>query len=719
MHLQPIRLSAGDDSLQTTYSSSFGVKDELKLLSGTTRVTFPALAHDKGALNGTPSSVLAATGRERSPFGSRGDPFASSIDVLNETSFTDRETEMSHLEIGLGSTSRPSETDDMEGHDAKAMQEVLLGAFPESLKHITTDEASVEALTSDNAEGATDSGYHRQFTEFVLREVHSLLLSVASANEVRLRYLLRQNVLDMEGANTKALQAAIAEESARSLSEWGDAWYQAPHPTSEVLVAVTVRPPQFAAGMLWNGCDSFLLGGTAYLQEGRVLQIRLPCSTKSMESATTSPSTGASQANCDAGSRGGDGGNGQKCAVRLLLREFISVSKVGMGSMMQTFSLIPEHVSVKVTRNQTLQYGLIQTVLDQCAPGAVSRAFSLQMLLPTNLRCGIKLPLLEVAKEPCAASNRTAEGAPTGDGELQSKEIEEGHSLSMTQRPSFITDKLGPISAKVFKRQPLGNEAYLVYTNPKLYALVMKHSPAVLTANTNAIREYLKYSQRLRFQRLVRQLLTAVYTIQRFFRHCIAKKRRAVSCMLKRWGQLELDSREQLKKYTLAPATVDRIGFIVGSVLWQHIVTTREYKMAMLEEQFSLRRAAYRRWCAQRLEEDLAKYKTARRTSLSASLMTDLGATEKASSTACSELAGASAVQGGKVIDVTLGRSHHRWISNWECVLHARFGWYIDPEELLQESHRRLLISLRNSILTMADVQEEMKKKAKIALVPL
>ncbi|RNF11928.1 hypothetical protein TraAM80_00623 [Trypanosoma rangeli] len=719
LRLQPIYPQVADDSQQPTHLFGVGNKDESKLVSGTTRVTFPALAHDQEMPSGTLNSMLAITSRERWSFGGHGDPFCSSISIPNEGLFMDRDMEVPLLEVGLGSTSRRSETDDTEGQDAKVMQNVLLSAFPESLKHITTDEASVEALTSENAESATDSGYHRQFTEFALREVYFLLMSAASANEVRLRYLLRQNTMDMDELNSKSIQAAIMEESTRSLSEWSDAWYQTPHPKSEVLTAVTVRPPQFVAGMLWNGSDSFLLGGTAYLQEGRILQIRLQCGNRSTESASTSPTNGGSFVTSDNACRGGDGCSGQKCQVRLLLREFISVSKVGMGSMVQTFSLIPEYVPAKVTRNQTLPYDLIQAVLDMCSPGAVSRAFSLQMLLPRNLRSGNKLSAFDETTESFGVGGPTMVGCSFGDRESDSNEIDGGCTLSLTRSSSSIAHTRCSISAKRFSRQPLGNEAYLVYTNPKLYAVVMKYSPAVLTSHTNAIREYLKYSQRLRFQRQIQRLLAAVYTIQRFFRHCIAKKGRAVNRMLKRWGQLELDSREQLKKYTLSPATVDRIGFIVGSVLWQHIVTTKEYKMAILEEQFSLRRAAYRKWCAQRLEEDRAKCTSARSADISVSLVSDAGWTEKVSSTTCSETGITSTVHGGDMIDVTLGRSHHRWISKWEYVLHARFGWYIDPEELLQESHRRLLISLRSSILQMADVQEEMKKKANISLALL
>ncbi|EKG04049.1 hypothetical protein TCSYLVIO_004894 [Trypanosoma cruzi] len=717
---QPIRLPAAEETLKPTHPFLVGSKDESKFLGCTTRVTFPALSRHLVAHGKSSNSPLPEIVCERLPTVSHGDALNASAGVQNDSSSVDRASDRSLTDIYLGTSLRTTENDENEGQDAKEMQEFLLNAFPESLKHIATDEASAECLASESVEGVTDSGYHRQFTEFVLRDVYELLSRAAAAHEVRLRYLLRQNMMDMEGANSKLLEAAMIDESTRSLSEWNDVWYQVPHPANGVLVAVTVRPPRFAAGMVWNGNDSFLLGGTAFLQEGRILQIWLPFGNKSPENSKTMPVNIGNQVSFNTSVTGGAGGSCHRFQVRLLLREFLSVSKVGMGSMMQTFSLIPENVSVKVTRNQALQYELIQSVLDQCAPGAVSRAFSLQLLLPTKVRNGIILSCVDDAAGSSHGLNQTTPGSQVDDEEEQRNKPVGSRSSSVIWSLSSTLTKKGPVEAKTFRRQPLGDEAYLVYTNPKLYALVMKHSPATLTANANVIREYLQYSQRLFLYQLMKRLLAATRTIQRFFRHCIAKRERAVNRMLRLWGKLELDSRDELKKCTNACATTDRLGFIVASVLWQHVITTKEYKMAMLEEQFSLRRVAYRKWCAQRLEEDRAKLEITRKGSLSVGLMTDVKKNKKSKRASHVEVEKMPAVRGGKVVDVALLKANNQWILKWGDVIHARFGWYIDPEELLQEYHRRLLISLRNSILRMAEVQEELKKNSKtMALSPL
>ncbi|EKF32506.1 hypothetical protein MOQ_003639 [Trypanosoma cruzi marinkellei] len=712
--LQPIRLPAAEESPKPTNPHVVGSKEDSKFLGSTTRVTFPALTCQLMAYEKNYNSPLPEIVRERLPIVSHGDVLNASAGVQNDSSSVDRVSESSLMDMYFGASMRTTENDENEGQDAKEMQEFLVNAFPESLKHIATDEASVESLSSESVEGVTDSGYHRQFTEFVLRDVYELLSRAAAANEARLRSLIRQNMMEMEGANFKSFETAMIDESTRSLSEWNDVWYQAPNPANGVIVAVTVRPPRFVAGMLWNGNDSFLFGGTAFLQEGRILQIWLPFGSKSPENSKTLPVNSWNHVSCNTSITGGPGSSGQKFQVRLLLREFLSVSKVGMGSMMQTFSLIPENVSVKVTRNQALQYGLIQTVLDQCAPGAVSRAFSLQLLLPTNIRTGISLSCVDDAAGSSRGINQRTSDSEVDDEEAQRNKTDDSRS------PSSTLTRKSPLKAKTFRRQPLGDEAYLVYTNPKLYALVMKQSPATLTANANVIREYLQYSQRLFLYQLMKRLLTAIRTIQRFFRRCIAKKERAVNRMLRLWEKLELDSRDELKKYTNASATTDRVGFIVASVLWQHVVTTNEYKLAMLEEMFSSRRAAYRKWCAQRLEEDRAKLEVIRKGGFSVGLMTDVKKNKKLRRNSNVELEKMPALRGGNVVDAALLKSHNQWILKWGDVIHARFGWYIDPEELLQEYHHRLLISLRNSILRMAEVQEELKKKSRaMVLMPL
>nr|CCC52078.1 conserved hypothetical protein, fragment [Trypanosoma vivax Y486] len=270
-------------------------------------------------------------------------------------------------------------------------------------------------------------------------------------------------------------------------------------------------------------------------------------------------------------------------------------------------------------------------------------------------------------------------------------------------------------------RQPLGDEIYLRFTNPKLYAWVMQHSPQTLTFSTNIIREYLQFSQRIAFREKINRMLQATRIVQRFFRICLNRKKRAVRRMLRQWQQLEVECRMRLKKQTFGSAQMDRIDFVVSSVLWEHVVTTDDYKLKLLKELYSARRAAYFRWSAQRREEEGSNLKNAR--AARALSFSSEGSTAEAAS-----FASGDTVAAGEDCEARLQERHKAdntghvcsaWITRWRDVVHTRFGWYIDPEELLIESHRRLLISLRTTILKMKDVQAELKRRGAEETVPL
>ncbi|KEG07779.1 hypothetical protein DQ04_08851020 [Trypanosoma grayi] len=689
--LLPVALKEDDSPLP--HSATVVCRDESSSSQGPARVTFPSLVA-RAAINGDRSSSSSS---------SSGCHDDSLLDWIGG-SFPD---------VPPISSLGRSDSENDEAKDARMLQESLVKAFPESLCQIAIDEAAVEAVMSNNTAGMADTGYHRQFTEMVLREVYSLLRLTASVFEVRRTYLMQHHAVDPEGRGFKTYETLVEEESARNLSEWNDAWYHGSISANRALAAVTVRPPQFTAGMLWNGEDRFLLGGTAFVEEGRILQIPMPSNLAASELGDiNAPTNGI----------GGSGSGGEpKAQVRFLLREYISVSKEGTGCMVQSLSLIPEHVSLNVPRGQTLRYDLIQTVLHQCAPGAVTRAFSLRMLLPPAMREESELATVEDPFGSAEMCSHTQMKQTCSELDLTSLPSNENCSMDGLRSMSLTLRKRRSPKSTTAWRPPLGDELYLRFTNPKLYAWAMQHPPAVLTAHTNAIREYFHYSQRLRFRRLMKRLLRAVHIIQHFFRLCLSRKKRAMQRMLHQWRQLELDCRERLKKVTLPPTASDRIGFIVGSVLWHHILTTEEYKIAMLEELFAARRAAYRKWCMQRVDEDQLKEKLSQNYEdiRDNGILGDIGvrAFSLTYTTVAMMTTASPAMHEEQTADTTAttaavpATSHHKWIAKWGNVVHARFGWYIEPEELLQESHRRMLLSLRGSILTMAEVQAELKKK--------
>ncbi|ORC90548.1 uncharacterized protein TM35_000083460 [Trypanosoma theileri] len=729
-----------DTTAPVSTGGTSSTRDEPKAF-GSAHVTFTRAGGDTTILgsNNDESSVAttsiggggAGTGVGRDRFLSAEGFTASPSDTFSDNEESSEGSvgssfySMNHL--ALANRSDSDDDDVKDAKDAKALQESLLKAFPDSLRHIAVDEAAAEALLSNDPAGAVESGYHRQFSELVLREVHHLLTRTASTLQARKRYVMRHYTLEFDRVGPRALESMVAEESARSLSEWDSVWYHGPPDSNGgILAAVTVRPPRFTAGMLWNAEDRFLLGGTAFLEEARLLQLRLPGGSRSSVN-TTSVSLGADSSGPGktTGQEGGGGGGDQtsnlkphadnseqRTHVWFLLREYISVSKAGLGCMVQTFSIIPSHVSLNVTRSHSIHYSLIQGILEQCAPGAVTRAFPLSMLLPQSVALRANSATIGGALNTPAQCSRTqAEFAHTG---MESMFAPMDDSLSfMTTKSLFSTSPHRPSKVKHTWRQPLGDEVYLRFTNPKLYAWVIQRQPAVLTSSINIISEYIRYSQRLRFRRKMSRLLRAVRTIQRFFRVSLGRKKRAVQRMLHQWRQLELDCRERLKIHTFLPTATNRISFIVATVLWQHIVTTDQYKLSMLEEQFSARRAAYKKWCAQRTEECQAKQDTSLGVSFTFTNTPLVDSSNKemgVNNVSCSlSLSGGSKQQGAKI----MSKSHFPWISRWGDVLHARFGWYIDPEELLLESHRRMLVSLRSSILTMSEVQEELKKTCK------
>nr|CCC94198.1 conserved hypothetical protein [Trypanosoma congolense IL3000] len=610
----------------------------------------------------------------------------------------------------VGRPGLPSLTKQLAVHehvgDPKTARKHLLNAFPESLRHIAVDEvADANASPTTGAIGA-DSGYHRQFTEQTLMEIYSLLCHTASAVESRKQYLLTESPVGVALEN-KTTERIMEIECAQELTAWGDAWYRPYLSTkSGVLASVTAQPPQFKAGMLWDGSNRVLLGGTAFTEEARILPLKvshsLNCSGGWSPSLPLLVEMGGSPmyqgvenpSPYDAGS------SGPKKTVHLLLREYASLSKVRAGCIIQTFSLVSENVQLQSQRSYFLPHNQIQKVLDKCTAGAVTRAFSLQLLLSSGIQTDQNTPIL-----PNSSSGRGTDSLSCGD--RVDSLTSEHESMFNTIRSDFLMSTNTMMTSRVVKvptktRQPLGDEVYLRFTNPRLYFHVMQHSPAVLTAHTNAIREYMFYSRRLQVRRRIIIVMRSVRTLQKFFRKCLDRKKRAMKSMLRHWRKLEHQCRARLKRQTFQSASTNRISFIVGSVLWDHVVTTEDYKLKMLEELMAARRVGYLQWCSQRREENKIILEM-RRTAGSTPAQQDMRSF------------GVDAVQPPSssyaLPGISNDKSHHKWIERWMDIVHARFGWYIDPEELLQESHRRILHSLRGSILAMADVQAELKKR--------
>lgn len=95
----------------------------------------------------------------------------------------------------------------------------------------------------------------------------------------------------------------------------------------------------------------------------------------------------------------------------------------------------------------------------------------------------------------------------------------------------------------------------------------------------------------------VHEILSAIRTLQRFFRRCLAAKKRAVRRMLRIWRHLEVEARLKLQQHRPLPSSVERVDILANSVLLEKILTTRDYKIELIKEQWAARKMAYQRWC--------------------------------------------------------------------------------------------------------------------------
>ncbi|KAH8607157.1 hypothetical protein ERJ75_001443200 [Trypanosoma vivax] len=360
------------------------------------------------------------------------------------------------------------------GKDPKAAREALHEAFPESLFYITVDDMAAEAVAQGETAIVSDCGFHRQFTEQMLLDIYELIVSTSNLAEERQRFLMCSSQLEVGEADMKAYTRAATDESMRELSIYDDVWYL-PSIDSDngVLTAVTARPPEFRGGMLWNGEDKFLFDGAAFVEEARVFALRVPRDFN-LKSPTTciSPefSEGTSQVLTE------NSLQSDKVRVHLLLREFSSVSKLHLGFMVQSFTLITDLPQVNFSKNQLLQPDQIRVAISASSCGAVTRAFSLQLLLPVSMR--------HASNSVCAESHACPWRENSSDDSQREDRIPGLQSCSMffASQSGFFSGANTIMSTRSRRgrtttRQPLGDEIYLRFTNPKLYAWVMQHSP--------------------------------------------------------------------------------------------------------------------------------------------------------------------------------------------------------------------------------------------------
>lgn len=572
------------------------------------------------------------------------------------------------------------------------------------------------------------------------------------------------------------------------------AWFRAMEPPSEaqqpgeipwevrgrVLATVTELPPVYYLGMLLDPqSNRFLFQGSAFLQEARVFTVNLSdvgSENSSLNSYATSRKTGAATVAAQG---------------KFLVREYFSVSKLNEGCCVQTFSPLPLDTNPAFIKGKhyIISPEVAETLLGKTLPGAFTRAFSLFNVVArveTTPDEETELDMVHSFSSVNRKDLNSSFGSFARKKSLTSlsgmnalffprKSVEATTALNPIQKS--IMKKLMPSEARKVeprkpKRDPLAEELLLRDTHPALFDWAMSHSLEELKAPIDHIRDYLIYHRQTYSYRMLRHsFMRAVRCIQRFFRRCLAHKRRALQRMLRLWRQLEVECRARLQHYRPPPSAKERVELIASGVLIEQLVTTKEYKIKLIREMWQQRAEALHRWVGrQRTRDRISRYvrsaseyeESMRKKSVSISnqalpykeVLQRLPSRMEVSMSTCynphhqspgdarsdtkagtslrpeppakksiqwhgagkvKPSSGASKCTAGalraSMLDKIASQVTARKAREDE-EMYERFGWFIKPEVLLYESHKRLLSSLKTSVLDIEQVQHEFMRVA-------
>ncbi|CAD2217764.1 hypothetical protein AGDE_14684 [Angomonas deanei] len=460
-------------------------------------------------------------------------------------------------------------------------------------------------------------------------------------------------------------------------------------PTPLVSVAVTEEPPLLVAGMLVDPVtDRFLFQGAAFREEARVLAASVPRDTFETDLDKLNPQKRAVLRGLASRNR----------VMKLLVREYISLSEIHVNNlggrfMVQTISLLSPQADAEADRKTLLSPQKVRELLPFVQSGCVSRVFS----VPASGMTGGK---------------REEEALDGGEA----AEVPEEETAAL---PPFV----GHRESTVY-RDPMEEELALRQSNPRLLDNLLRRDPSNFVESGDKIRAAcIFYSRNVLLKRAFRQLIEAATRIQEFLRACIAKKRRACERMLRAWRLLELESKFKLMHYKPPPSSVERIDMIANNVLQQHMTTTKEDKMRIIEDLWEERRKQYRAHMhKKRYNEWVGRKVNFSDPSLAVKDIIDraqsLGGVDER------ELYDSGPTSRFRGNEGTFDEWNKRRSTAAPAKLtstkatekremdyiHTHFGWYIPPELLLYESHRRLLKALKNSVLTTEHVQYEVER---------
>lgn len=524
---------------------------------------------------------------------------------------------------------------------------------------------------------------------------------------------------------------------------YSEDWFEEfplPCPILEAKIAVTTEPPIFFSGMLIDPVsEKYLFGGTTFYEEARVLKVTLMRSTPE----TTAPKEPGIIVwiNQPRGEAAG------KRICKVLLREYITLNRTGKGFIVQTFSIIDPEMKIEARRNQLVSPAILPKIVRKLQPGALTRAFSLQHVLTlkslqNEAMAELRPPVIPDVPRFQVNSKKVD---PFSSTSLFTSNIVRRYAPSVPLHAEGGDKKTATTSAlwlkRRFRRDNTNTDqyAFLSDENPlrPIFETEMQQNPSLYVKPIDSIKAFLYYfKDSFSFYSMVQILFVAVRRLQRFFRYSLAKKSRAVARMLRLWRHLEYECRLKLQHYHPVPSSAERIDMIASSVLQPQMVTTREYKEALIQELWGQRREGYRKWCREKdLDEYLKKVGTTVLTQEYRNQIPQVPSTTVRGIVPFSEIE----VALGNAISRIHSQSPELYESGYSSVkiqtnrqqrphdfsapltsveqskksriedeVYQLFGWYIEPEKLLYESHKRLLISLKESVLSMEAVQMEM-----------
>lgn len=575
------------------------------------------------------------------------------------------------------------------------------------------------------------------------------------------------------------------------------------------ITATTAQPPLFVDNTLLDPASGrFLFGGHAFREEARVLYVppmasARPESMTSRGSEAFSPAAAARRrvlGGASATVRPTVGTQGSETSATLMLvREYfplftISTPDGGGGGervpisvdanaatppddiFVQSFSLLPPWLTqVPPNRYHLLSEAVAIACVCQALPGCVTVVTPFSHLL----RCGRCVSLAAATPRGSQRGFTLPLRSPSVNAEGAGSQPASHKGAQLTCRGSgFAARKSPPTSVRASNSSfPIPNDDQEVEV-ARIAAVAERVSaipPDTLNASLAAVLYCLTFfGASVERRQRIREVFAAVRVLQRFFRRCLAVKRRALRRMTRIWCKLEVEARLKLQQHRALPTAVERVDAVANMILQEHMLTSLDYKRKLIQDEWARRRAAFAKWKEEEEWNDLfaeeqqaqiernmkeknektdkgkgeeavaqtppsslpqqsssqsslsrvVRPRSARLTAEEEQHMADAfekrhgqpsskGPTASSTPAVTSSslvAAGVSAVQGA-ALSPSLAEAE-ALAQRYEAARRRFCSWYIDPHELLYLSHQRLLETLKGSVLSMEKVQSELNRAA-------